>query len=1547
MAPPPEDPGPRLESGRHFLNINVLPVVEGCMSAMQAGTQMVKLRGSSKGLVRFYFLDEHRSCIRWRPSRKNEKAKISIDSIQEVSEGRQSEIFQRYPDGIFDPNCCFSIYHGSHRESLDLVSPSGDEARTWVTGLRYLMAGIRDEDSLARRQRTRDQWLKQTFDEADKNGDGSLSIGEVLQLLHKLNVNLPRQRVKQMFKEADTDDHQGTLGFEEFCAFYKMMSTRRDLYLLMLTYSDHKDHLNATDLQRFLEVEQKMAGVTLESCRDIIKQFEPCPENKSKGVLGIDGFTNYTRSPAGDIFNPEHHGVHQDMTRPLSHYFITSSHNTYLVGDQLMSQSRVDMYAWVLQAGCRCVEVDCWDGPDGEPIVHHGYTLTSKILFRDVIETINKYAFVKNEYPVILSIENHCSVIQQKKMAQYLTDILGDKLDLSSVSSDDATLLPSPQMLKGKILVKGKKLPANISEDAEEGEVSDEDSADEIDEDCKLLNGDVATNRKRVENIAKRKLDSLMKESKIRDCEDPNDFTVSTLPPSGKLGYKAEGKKAEEDVESGEDAGVSRRNNRILMSGFSKRKKKSSKLKKAASMEEGDEDLDSQGSQSRGASRQKKTMKLSRALSDLVKYTKSVGTHDVEAEVASSWQVSSFSETRAQQILQQKPAQYLRFNQHQLSRIYPSSYRVDSSNYNPQPFWNAGCQMVALNYQSEGRMLQLNRAKFSANGNCGYVLKPQCMCQGVFNPNSEDPLPGQLKKQLVLRIISGQQLPKPRDSMLGDRGEIIDPFVEVEVIGLPVDCNREQTRVVDDNGFNPMWEETLVFTVHMPEIALVRFLVWDHDPIGRDFIGQRTLAFSSMMPGYRHVYLEGMEEASIFVHVAVSDISGKVKQALGLKGLFLRGTKPGSLDSHAAGRPLPRPSVSQRLLRRTASAPTKSQKPSRKAFPELVLGTQDTGSEGEARDVAAPSPGPVLEASAPEEPGSRSPRGKAPAGRSLAGGSLAQEPPSCVPEGPGPAGMAATCMKCVVGSCAGEDAEALRRGQLPSPAPAATPEAISQQPRARADSLGAPCATAGTGRGAPWQGPGGGGGCSASSDSSGLGSPEVVPRWPEGAHRQAGAMQREMNALFVQKLEEIRSKSSMLSTDTRPFSMQRTGSSLCGLETIAEEPALGPGPPPLVAAPPSPSPGESLCASGPGTKVASPPAVTLGASVPFQPRTRSRGDTEQPPESRRQGYHGGEPGGVCEGTPSSQVVRRAESEGQVPAEHPGGWRPPAGPCPAVYSDATGGDRLWRRLEPGGHRDSVSSSSSVSSSDTVIDLSLPGLGLGLVLGREGVSGGVSGAPAGRLPLRPCPATAARLDLPAVTKSKSSPNLQAASQLPAAPEELRLRPLVPRLPWGHLPLAGLRDCPAAAKSKSLGDLTADDFAPQVEILGRSLGLAREGRAGRGARRDALTEQLRWLTGFQQAGDITSPTSLSVAGDGVPGPPGFLRRSSSRSQSRVRAIASRARQAQERQQRLQSPRAPPGEERGTPEGACSGGQGGCGDVPGVGPSKGSAAPGLLLRL
>lgn len=50
------------------------------MYTMQTGTEMTKLKGKKKGLFRFFYLDEHKSCIRWRPSKKQDKAKSELSA---------------------------------------------------------------------------------------------------------------------------------------------------------------------------------------------------------------------------------------------------------------------------------------------------------------------------------------------------------------------------------------------------------------------------------------------------------------------------------------------------------------------------------------------------------------------------------------------------------------------------------------------------------------------------------------------------------------------------------------------------------------------------------------------------------------------------------------------------------------------------------------------------------------------------------------------------------------------------------------------------------------------------------------------------------------------------------------------------------------------------------------------------------------------------------------------------------------------------------------------------------------------------------------------------------------------------------------------------------------------------------------------------------------------------------------------------------------------------------------------------------------------------
>ncbi|RMY61472.1 hypothetical protein D0863_11267 [Hortaea werneckii] len=123
-----------------------------------------------------------------------------------------------------------------------------------------------------------------------------------------------------------------------------------------------------------------------------------------------------------------------DRSHPLPEYFISSSHNTYLLAHQLYGESSTEAYATALRTGSRCVEIDAWDGEDtvDEPKVTHGYTLASNISFRSVCETIRDIVDEESAAtsagsgsepaPILISLENHCGPHGQKRLAEIMRE---------------------------------------------------------------------------------------------------------------------------------------------------------------------------------------------------------------------------------------------------------------------------------------------------------------------------------------------------------------------------------------------------------------------------------------------------------------------------------------------------------------------------------------------------------------------------------------------------------------------------------------------------------------------------------------------------------------------------------------------------------------------------------------------------------------------------------------------------------------------------------------------------------------------------------------------------------------------------------------------------------------------------------------------------------------------------------------------------------------------------------------------------------------------
>ncbi|XP_061577281.1 1-phosphatidylinositol 4,5-bisphosphate phosphodiesterase gamma-2 isoform X2 [Cololabis saira] len=407
--------------------------------------------------------------VAWTRTADKTDGVLDLLEIREIRPGRNSKDFERFKDGKdkHDEHTCFTIFYGSQfvLSTLSLGADSVEEAQKWLIGLELL----REEALAAPTPVLIESWLRKQMYSVNQTKTSSISVKELKALLPMLNYKAPSSRtLKEKLQEVGAKKDR--LDFEQFHKFYNLIMFEQNeildefkkeacSFILGNTDKPEASVVLLHDFQRFLLYDQKESWANdLNQVRELMTTFIDDTMRKTNDPeFTVSEFLGFLFSKENSVWDEKFSAISNlDMNNPLSHYWISSSHNTYLTGDQLRSESSTEAYVRCLRLGCRCVELDCWEGP-GEPIIYHGWTRTTKIKFEDVVKAINEHAFVTSDYPLILSIEEHCPLDQQRQMARIFREVFGDKLLVEPVEHM-AEQLPSPTQLKGKIILKHKKL---------------------------------------------------------------------------------------------------------------------------------------------------------------------------------------------------------------------------------------------------------------------------------------------------------------------------------------------------------------------------------------------------------------------------------------------------------------------------------------------------------------------------------------------------------------------------------------------------------------------------------------------------------------------------------------------------------------------------------------------------------------------------------------------------------------------------------------------------------------------------------------------------------------------------------------------------------------------------------------------------------------------------------------------------------------------------------------------------------------------------------
>ncbi|KAL9679182.1 hypothetical protein QQ045_017038 [Rhodiola kirilowii] len=243
--------------------------------------------------------------------------------------------------------------------------------------------------------------------------------------------------------------------------------------------------MTAEQLREFIVEVQGEVGATVADAELIVEQVlhrrHHLAKFKKRNSLTLDDFYHYLFS--ADLNAPIGSQGKQDMTAPLSHYYIYTGHNSYLTGNQLSSDCSDVPIIKALKSGVRVVELDIWPSSTKDEVhVLHGRTLTTPVELLKCLKSIKEHAFSSSPYPVIITLEDHLTPKLQAQVAQMLTDTFGDMLFYPK--SECLEEVPSPEELKYRIIISTKPpkeyLEANSFDNTRTSSKGGNDSDDDV-----------------------------------------------------------------------------------------------------------------------------------------------------------------------------------------------------------------------------------------------------------------------------------------------------------------------------------------------------------------------------------------------------------------------------------------------------------------------------------------------------------------------------------------------------------------------------------------------------------------------------------------------------------------------------------------------------------------------------------------------------------------------------------------------------------------------------------------------------------------------------------------------------------------------------------------------------------------------------------------------------------------------------------------------------------------------------------------------------------